>query len=271
MNLSRILLVVALMPTALFARDGEWSLGPERWLQPLGELGAWALGGLVLLALYVSVRTRARYRAVAVFDEAARERVRAAVASAEGRTTGEIVPVLLERSDPHPAGEWRAALGFLLLGSALLARQLPWHIPLALVGCQLALGAVGFWLARALPHAKRLFISEARATATAEEQAFIEYQRHGLASTEAATGVLLFVSLFERRVVVLADSAIAERVDPGVWAEIDDIVLDGVTRGALADGLVVAIERSGDLLAEHFPWNDGDRNELPDHLIVRRE
>lgn len=251
--------------------ESAWDVGPQRWVDLLGSLGGAVLAVLVLLLLVKALLRRHRYRAVDVIDDAARERVRAAIAAAEARTTGEIVPVIVERSDPHPAAEWKAALAALLLGSALLARWMPWGSPAALLACQLVLGAAGFLAARALPDLKRLFVFEMRATRVAEEQALQEFARHGLRGTEASTAVLVFVSLFERRVVVLADEAIAARVDARTWRDLDALVLDGAAAGRLVDGLCRAIAQAGDLLAEHFPFTDGDRNELPDHLIVREE
>ena len=112
---------------------------------------------------------------------------------------------------------------------------------------------------------------EDRATAVAEEQAFQEFYANGLHRTENETGVLLFVSLFERRVVVLADEGIDGKVEPGFWEGIDVAVLDEVRDGSLRNGLVEAVRRVGDRLSESFPWVEGDRNEIPDRVIVRRE
>lgn len=251
--------------------EADWELSPVRHVHWIGELGAWFLGLLTLFLIAKAILRAPRYRAVSVIDDSAREQVREAIAAAELRTTGEIVPVIVERSDPHPAAEWKAALSFLLLGSALLAPWLPWEHPFALLACQLGFGAAGYALAAALPDLKRLFVFETRATLTAEEQALQEFARHGLAGTDAATGVLIFVSLFERRVIVLADKAIAEKVSDDAWDKLDAHVLDGVVRGELATGLCTAIEEAGTLLAEHFPWVEGDRNELPDRVVVRRE
>jgi putative membrane protein len=148
---------------------------------------------------------------------------------------------------------------------------MPWQNPVAVLAAQLILGLAGFGLARWLPGFKRLFILEDRATAVAEEQAFQEFYANGLHRTEAATGVLLFVSLLEHRVVILADEGIDARVDAEFWADTDDAILDGIRTGSLRDGVVAGIRRAGDLLSKQFPWQHGDRNEIPDRLIVRRQ
>jgi putative membrane protein len=237
--------------------------------------GGWLLlvplAGMLLFAL----SRHARYRALAVLGEQERERVQAAMREAEQRTVGEIVAVVLERSDAHPAANWLSALLFALVGTALLSLHLPAEVtldrPLYLTLGQLACGLVGYLCARGLPGFQRLFVREGRATEVSEEQAFQEFYGHGLQKTEAATGVLIFVSLLERRVVVLADEGIAAKVEPELWAGVDRAVLQGVARGRLADGLVEGVSLAGEVLAREFPWSEGDRNELPDRLIVRRQ
>jgi uncharacterized membrane protein len=83
--------------------------------------------------------------------------------------------------------------------------------------------------------------------------------------------VLIFISLLEHRVIVMADEGINARVDQNFWAQTDAAILKGITGGSLRDGLVAGIDRAGDCLAEFFPWVEGDRNEIPDRIIIRRE
>jgi putative membrane protein len=231
---------------------------------------------LVFAALLAFLVLRAllhqgRYRVVRAFTEQERNNVREALVAAERKTVGEILPVVVERSDPHPGADFLAALGFVLVGSTALLAWLPWQHPVEVLLGQIVLGCAGFALSRLLPDFKRLFIFENRASRVAEEQAFQEFYANGLHRTEAATGVLLFVSLLERRVVILADEGIDRTVEPGFWADTDEAVLDGIRRGSLGDGLVEGIRRMGDRLAQHFPPREGDRNEIPDRVIIRSE
>jgi putative membrane protein len=239
--------------------------------QVVGIVGPLIFGGLLLFFVLRAIVRGGRYRAVTTFTDDDRTAVHRAVAEAERKTVGEILPVVVERSDPHPGADWLAALCFVLIGSSLLGPWLPWNRPVFLLLAQLALGGVGFGLARLLPDFKRLFILDSRATAVAEEQAFQEFYAHRLHKTEAATGVLVFVSLLEHRVVLLADEGIDAKVDAAFWAETDDAILDGIRRGSLRDGLVDGIARAGECLSRSFPWKEGDRNEIPDRVIVRRE
>lgn len=241
------------------------------WLSRLG-LAAAVVGGVALLALVARALARHhRYRAVDVLTPEDQRALTERVRQVETRTTGELVVVVVERSDRHPGAAWLAALAFLALGSVLLAAYLPWGRPFPLLACQLGLGALGFACARLLPAFARVFVPEGRAEETAEEQAVQEFHAQGLYRTEGATGVLLFVSLFEHRVVVLADRGVAELVPPETWGDIDAAVLDGIRAGSLRRGLEDGIGRAGEVLARHFPWREGDRDELPDRIFVRRE
>jgi putative membrane protein len=252
-----------------FARQAsEWTAqhAAEAWWSDALQVGlpsTLALGVAALVAR--AIAQRRRYRAVGAMSERDLETVYEAVRAAERRTVGEIVPVVVERSDDHPDARWRAAVVLGLAGAIALAPTSLWN---ALVA-EIAVGALAYALARALPGFARAFASERRATAAAEEQALQEFQRLDLARTEAATGVLIFVSLFERRVVVLGDRGIDEAVPKDHWAGVGRAVLDGVARGALRDGLVEGIRLAGERLAENFPWRQGDRNELPDRVVVR--
>ena len=244
--------------------------GTAVW-QILGLAGPALLATLLVALLLRAVVRQGRYRVVGAFSEEDRQAVKRAITEAEKRTVGEILPVVVERSDPHPAAEWLAALCFTLVGSTLLAAWLPWDRPALVILAQIGMGLVGYLLAFRLPGFKRLFLFADRATAVAQEQAFQEFYANGLHRTEAATGVLVFVSLLEHRVIVLADEGIDSVVDADFWSDVDDAITEGIRRGSLREGLIAGIRKTGELLEQSFPWKEGDRDEIPDRVIVRKE
>ena len=75
------------------------------------------------------------------------------------------------------------------------------------------------------------------------------------------------MSVFERRVVVLADEGINAKVTQDTWQQVVELVLQGIREGRAADGLCEAIDRCGKLVAERFPIRAGDTDELR-NLIV---
>ena len=68
---------------------------------------------------------------------------------------------------------------------------------------------------------------------------------------------------------MLADHSIAEKLDGEIWQELVDLMIQGVKRGDLAEGMAQAIQRCGELLTPHFPIADDDANELRDHLVIK--
>jgi putative membrane protein len=87
-------------------------------------------------------------------------------------------------------------------------------------------------------------------------------------STGGRTGVLIFVSLLERYVEIVADTAIAVKVSHADWQRIVDQMLPLLKAHKLTEALVLGVEHSGEKLAKHFPPSAANPNELPDHFIV---
>ena len=126
---------------------------------------------------------------------------------------------------------------------------------------------MAYQLLRAIPALKRLFISQAEMTEEVGEAALTAFFRHRLAETRDRTGILLFVSVYERRAVVLADKGINLKVAPETWRQVVDLVLQGIREGRAAEGLCEAITRCGELVTAQFPVRAGDKDELR-NLIV---
>ncbi|MFT7485556.1 MAG: putative membrane protein [Candidatus Paceibacteria bacterium] len=250
----------------------------ETWDSATLPIGQWiGLAGAALIALLLisrliqGVLQADRYRAASTLDDVARAQLSVAIEQAEKKTNGEIAVVVVERSDRHPAAHWISGLLWLVLGSALAAHWMPWEQPALFFCIQLGFGALGMALALALPGYRRGLVSEERATEMAQEQSLQEFFGLGLHKTSQGTGVLLFVSLFERRVIVLGDEGIDAKVEEHLWEQARNSVLEGVGRGELQSGLQQAVEAIGGVLAANFPPLEDNPNELPNHVIVRRE
>lgn len=209
------------------------------------------------------------------FSEADREAIRAATAEAERVTSGELVVYVVERCDPHPEVAWKGALIGGAIGAACAAMAVRllggWGAPdylWLLIGLQL--GLLAGWLASRVEGIARRLISdealESRADGRAAE-AFIEEQ---VFATAGRTGVLIFVALFEHRVLVLADEGIRERVGEGAWHDIAAGVAMGIRGGAPAPALIEAVGRCARLLDEQgVPADVG--NELSNEPRFRNE
>jgi putative membrane protein len=218
-----------------------------------------------------------------------RERVEAAVARAEAATRGEIFcivapdcgdyretplavaafaalasPVLLLAGGIHVTvpgliqGGWTAAAVGAAAGVA--ARE-------AVLGVILLLVLMLAWL----PPVRRLLTPASLKRDRVRRRAYEQFLSKNLQATRERTGVLIFVSEWERMAELIADEGVASRVDPGIWDEAMSQLIAGVKAGKAVEGFEAAVEICGGVLAEHFPPRDGDNpNELPDHVVVIR-
>jgi putative membrane protein len=93
------------------------------------------------------------------------------------------------------------------------------------------------------------------------------FQASAAGRTTGKTGILIYLSLAERRAEIIADEAILKVTDEHTWGEAMAALLTDVKAGRIGDGIVAAVERVGAVLSEHFPRSAQDRNEIPDQLI----
>jgi putative membrane protein len=193
-------------------------------------------------------------------------RISRAIQEAESRTAGEIVTIIAREADDYPFLPllWAAGAALLtplplvLLDLPLTALQI-YEIQMVVF---LGLGLLTRWRPlkmRLIPRA----VKRQRAGRLARAQ-FVE---QGLHHTEGRSGIMIFVSVAERYVEIMADQGINDRVPPGSW---DGIVRDFVAKvraKQTAEAFVFAVERCGALLAEHFPAEPRNPDELPNHLV----
>jgi putative membrane protein len=79
--------------------------------------------------------------------------------------------------------------------------------------------------------------------------------------------VLIFASLADRRVELVAHENIHKAVGEGPWTAAVAAVVDGIRRGKPGDGFVKGIEICGDALAAHFPPDGPAKNKLPNTIL----
>lgn len=195
-----------------------------------------------------------------------------AVKAAEAHTTGEIIPMIVRRSSSiGHLGFQIFTLNCLLTTFVyiVLSRfaniQHPSWIAMALV---VILWPVSEGLAQA-QCLQRLFTLPQEQEMQVHARATLEFFAAGLQKTKAHTGVLIFLSLMERKCVVLADEGIAAKLPPETWKGIVDRIVTGIREGKTGEGLVASISECGHILAKHFPANGTHENEISNQLIIK--
>jgi putative membrane protein len=208
-----------------------------------------------------------------VFSDAEMAAVRAAVTEAEKRTSGEIVPYVVPASDAYPNALWKGATLGALAGPLLaLALHRLWdlwgtHLELWVTAPAAAGAAIGFLLAAFVPPVKRWLAGDEMLELRTRQRAEMAFLEEEVFRTRERTGILLFLSLFEHRVVVLADGGIHTLVEPGQWDGIAARIAAGIRAGRGGEALLEAIQSCGALLERHgVARRADDVNELPDEL-----
>lgn len=201
-----------------------------------------------------------------LLNDADRARIRAAVQAAEARTSGEFVTVIAQQASSYgsPALLWAALLALCVPAVVLLVAPSTAFVIVygAQVASFFALALLSNWAPLRL-----LLAPAALKRDKARQLAQSQFVQRGLHRTRNRTGVLLFVSLAEHYVEILADEGINSRVAPDTWDKIVRQFVQQVREGRAAEGFVGAIGQCGDVLAEHFPIAVDDVNELPDRLV----
>lgn len=188
----------------------------------------------------------------------------AAVKKAESLTSGEIVPMVVARSDDYREGAMNAAIFMATILALAVA---------------LATGNFSVWfflpllfffyfpakaLIHRLPFFKLAFTPVEQITNLVHLRAMRAFFESGLHRTRAENGILIFISMLERRVWILGDRGINAVIPPERWVSLASALAAGIREKRMEEALVITIGEIGDILRQHFPHTPDDTNELPD-------
>lgn len=222
-------------------------------------------------------------KAADIFNEEIRQRISQAVAEAEKKTGGEIVPAVATSSGRYDRAE--DIFGFVISLAALSAfwfvfcpqadpgdyGAASWRTSLPLPGALLVLLVSftgGAALATWIPALSLPFITKAEMASEVERGAAAAFHNLRAHGTSARTGVLVYVSLYEHMVRVLVDDAVIEKIPQEEWEKVAGLVTEGMSFGDPAGGMISAINRCGELLSGPFPRPAGDVDELSNELRI---
>lgn len=220
-----------------------------------------------------------RYRKVAqCFTGEDNEKIRETTAAAESGTVGEIAVMVVDHSSLYLEAE---IIGGVFLGGllSLVVTEVLFHlseviaefffhstvwlfIPLAILlfyPCRL--------LFKTVPSLKFAFIGKKRREKAVQERALRAFYEKGLYKTKENTGMLIFLSLLERKVWVLADKGIHGKIHQNTLNRLAGIVSKGIREGRSCEALCEAIKEAGDLLAKLYPASGANIDELPDEVM----
>ena len=218
-------------------------------------------------------------------SDADRQKISAAIAAAEGNSAGEIVAVATPISDAYHdvALHWALVPLFAVLAwAAWRPTALIWWYDFLFGGWSpdptqsqlltllMFFAALKFTIALLILKWMPLRLALTPPTTKhrrVRRRAVTIFKAAAEKRTAGRTGILIYLSIAERRAEIVADEAILKVTDDHTWGEAMTALLTDVREGRVADGIVAAIERVGAVLSQHFPRSAEDINEIPDKLI----
>lgn len=202
---------------------------------------------------------------------------------AERQTAGEIVPVVASRSDNYEYANFMFGFIISLLAFCLcwfyfhdliIDGQGWWGIQhtmnvslLTLLIIMITAFFVGSYIAHFLP-GKTLFIGKKHMLKEVRKSAAEAFIRYRAGSTRQGTGVVIYISLYERMVYVQGDAPVMQKFKQEQWQEVCNVIIRGIKNQHLYEGLSAGIKHCGQLLSKSFPANAKNNNELMNEVYL---
>ena len=213
------------------------------------------------------------------FNDTDLQRIKDAVKLAEEKISGEIVPVIVERSGRYLIANYKgsligASLAFMtmiVLDRYIItdASNTLFYDPVFIFLMVILGGVVGALIPHFSEGARRLLLSQVYMDQTTRQRAENAFLEEEVFNTRQRTGIMIFISFFEHEVMVMADRGISKVVEQKQWDMIVADLVAQIRAGQALQGLEAGIRQCGDLLLEKgFKKTDDDINELSDDLRV---
>lgn len=222
-----------------------------------------------------------KIRARDFFNTSEKAQIRGAVKSAESRTAGEIAVMLVDASDDYREATVAGSLALASLASTVLCVSLhytaAWSWGLVAephytsmwfwIPVTLILLLPSWYLFRLFPALKLALLSDKRVEAAVRRQAILSFYKKGLHRTRNETGILVFISLLERKVRILGDRGIHARIGQEFWNARAAELVAGIRQKKALEALLDVIRTCGNELERQFPSGSHNPDEVPDDVI----
>jgi putative membrane protein len=218
-------------------------------------------------------------KASTLFSTADHDTIKHAIVNAEKHTSGEIIPVIASASGRYDRAEDIFGLIFSLICVAIGwclfhndTSSTSWssfNFDLTSILLTILLGFIlGVLLTHFFPVLRLPFIPDSEVEAEVDRAAAAAFQQNRLRNTKDSTGILIYISLYEHQVRIMGDDAISAKLSQADWSRICDSIVTNFRQKQYTTGIVDGITQTGKLLAEHFPINEDDKDELANELII---
>ncbi|MDP8269690.1 MAG: TPM domain-containing protein [Candidatus Tenebribacter davisii] len=210
------------------------------------------------------------------------KQISSAVNKAESKTSGEIATAMIKESYNYAIYEliFAVIIGFIyFVAMMFFAGSIDqwlqgkfWdysvHYLIMFYGFSTFIVIALFYFFGNISSIDRLIVPKRIRLQKVQERATRYFMESGVFNTKDRTGILIFISIMERRVELLADSGINAMISKDKWQDIVNNIIKGIKENDITTHLTRSIDECGNLLAEHFPIQADDKNELTDDIDV---
>ncbi|MGQ9843556.1 MAG: TPM domain-containing protein [Spirochaetota bacterium] len=212
-----------------------------------------------------------------LISQADAQAIIASVKKAEKMTSAEIVPMIVNKSYTYPLASVNAA--------AVLA--LPCAVALTyFIAPLFYYNHDNMWVFMTLfsllylifksTVAKsifltRLFLNPRQVSQEVKEAAITAFYTNGLYKTAHKNGVLIYISLLEKRVWILADEDAHRKVEQEFWDSCVKAIIDGIKQHNFVLALCTTVETIGMRLSKEYPYRPDDADELKNIILGNNE
>ena len=199
--------------------------------------------------------------------------ITAAVQVAEKQTAGEIVPMVVSKSGDYPLAAVVCSTSFAIPLSLLLT---------VIVGKSLWLGPQNMWLfigifallfipiyylVKRTDRLKYYFLNPDHVEEEVSKSALAAFYSQSLYKTSGDNGILLYISVLEKKVWIFADAGINNKIEQATWDNVIEELTKGIKLGDQCPAICTAVTSMGEILQEHFPYDKEDKDELHNLII----
>jgi putative membrane protein len=213
------------------------------------------------------------------FSDEDLQRIKAAVKEAEQKISGEIVPVMVEKSGVYAIANYKASLiagVFFFILMIIVDRYVIedathtlYYDPLFIFTVVIVGASLGALLPNLSEGLKRWLIPRSYLDLCCRQSAENAFLEEEIFNTRHRTGIMIFISFFEHEVIVMADRGISKVVEQQEWDKIVGELVGNIRSGKIVEGVEAGIKRCGEILLEKgFQKTADDINELGDDLRI---
>ncbi len=216
------------------------------------------------------------------FSQEDLDQINKTVKQAESKTSGEIATAFIKESYDYAIYELIFAVicGFLYFVVMMFfvyevetfIKQMFWDYSnnylLLFYGFSTFLVISIFYFIANISMIDRLIVTKKIMKQKVKERAIRHFMESGVYNTRDRTGILIFISFLERRIELIADKGINDKIPQEKWNSIVENIIQGIKSEKVIEKLTESILECGELLEKHFPIKSDDTNELSDDVTI---